>query len=344
MCIFHFSVRSFSTQHVRKGSGVQPLVTSELAFCPVWRVWGRIVRFRCVCVCVWLPAPAAEGYRAVVCVCLCVCVCVCPCVGVCMCVCLSVSVCGSKPHTEDTFALQHQLWLDWTDWCLQGRDLCLVGWQFLWVLLRLYFGWYFNLAACGTHQQSMFIHQWQLFTNSSWIQELWVRRTKWRSQWELCCHVHWRNVEWCQLWWEWQTVAVCLWRNEENTMWVNKWHSHIGIVIKLAWLHKFRSWNLIFPHRRLVNGSQNAWLPLLLPKQHNLVKAQLDSQEMWGFHTGRAASEIFTLASKFWRVGIKFNMTPNGERQKNRPVRFWCRVKILTPYHLCENPDCAKSL
>ena len=31
-------------------------------------------------------------------------------------------------------------------------------------------------------------------------------------------------------------------------------------------------------------------------------------------------------------------MTPNGERQKDGPVRSWRRVKILTPRHLCENP------
>ncbi len=31
-------------------------------------------------------------------------------------------------------------------------------------------------------------------------------------------------------------------------------------------------------------------------------------------------------------------MTPNGEHQKVGVVHSWCRVKILTPRHLCENP------
>ncbi len=34
-------------------------------------------------------------------------------------------------------------------------------------------------------------------------------------------------------------------------------------------------------------------------------------------------------------------MTPNGEHKKNGPVRSWRRVKILTPRHLCENPNCS---
>ena len=38
------------------------------------------------------------------------------------------------------------------------------------------------------------------------------------------------------------------------------------------------------------------------------------------------------------QAGVKFNMTPNGELQRNGPVRSWPRVKILTPRHLCENP------
>ncbi len=39
--------------------------------------------------------------------------------------------------------------------------------------------------------------------------------------------------------------------------------------------------------------------------------------------------------------GVKFNVTPNGERKKTGPVRSWSRVKILTPCHLCENPNSA---
>ncbi len=31
------------------------------------------------------------------------------------------------------------------------------------------------------------------------------------------------------------------------------------------------------------------------------------------FHTGRAASDFFTLASKFSRACVKFNVTPNGQ-------------------------------
>ncbi len=41
---------------------------------------------------------------------------------------------------------------------------------------------------------------------------------------------------------------------------------------------------------------------------------------------------FFDAASNFLRIGIKFNMTPNGECQKTGPVR------ILVSRHLCENP------
>ncbi len=47
-----------------------------------------------------------------------------------------------------------------------------------------------------------------------------------------------------------------------------------------------------------------------------------------GFHTGRVVSEFLMGASKFWGAGIKFNMTPNGEHQKNGPVHSWPRVKL----------------
>ncbi len=34
-------------------------------------------------------------------------------------------------------------------------------------------------------------------------------------------------------------------------------------------------------------------------------------------------------------AGVK--MMPNRENQKNGPVRFWSRIKILMPHYLCEN-------
>ncbi len=50
-------------------------------------------------------------------------------------------------------------------------------------------------------------------------------------------------------------------------------------------------------------------------------------------------ADFLTLASKFGRAGVKFNMTPNGEHKKNGPVRFCHGIKIWTPRHLCENPS-----
>ncbi len=41
----------------------------------------------------------------------------------------------------------------------------------------------------------------------------------------------------------------------------------------------------------------------------------LQGSIIWGFYTGRAASDYLTLASKFWCVGVKFHMTPNGKHQ-----------------------------
>ncbi len=54
-----------------------------------------------------------------------------------------------------------------------------------------------------------------------------------------------------------------------------------------------------------------------------------------GFHTGRAASEVLTLASKFRHQGVKFNMIPHGEHQEKSSVHFGFShrqggVKILT--------------
>ncbi len=57
------------------------------------------------------------------------------------------------------------------------------------------------------------------------------------------------------------------------------------------------------------------------------------------FHTGWAASEYLTRASKFWCTGVTFNMTPDEKRQQSSP-HSWCRVKILIPRYLCENCCC----
>ncbi len=54
-----------------------------------------------------------------------------------------------------------------------------------------------------------------------------------------------------------------------------------------------------------------------------------------GFHTGTL---FWRWRQKFWRAGVKFNMTPNGEHQENGPAHCWCCVKSLKPRHLCENP------
>ena len=53
---------------------------------------------------------------------------------------------------------------------------------------------------------------------------------------------------------------------------------------------------------------------------------------------------VFTQAG--WRQNVdarvKINLTHNGERQKNCPVCFWPRIKILTPCHLCGEPPLKK--
>ncbi len=66
-----------------------------------------------------------------------------------------------------------------------------------------------------------------------------------------------------------------------------------------------------------------------------------------GFHTGRVASDVLTLASKFWRTGDKFNMKINGEFLASalsvwKPaigfnVNFDADVKKTTARHQCEN-------
>ncbi len=69
----------------------------------------------------------------------------------------------------------------------------------------------------------------------------------------------------------------------------------------------------------------------------NASSAHLEHLRNVGFHTGRAASEFLIHASKFGHAGIKFNMTPNGEYQKNGPVRSWlCAASsVLEPQFRC---------
>ncbi len=43
-------------------------------------------------------------------------------------------------------------------------------------------------------------------------------------------------------------------------------------------------------------------------------QSRIPDEVIRGFHTGKAASEFLIRASKFDRMGTKFNMTPNGER------------------------------
>ncbi len=46
-------------------------------------------------------------------------------------------------------------------------------------------------------------------------------------------------------------------------------------------------------------------------------------------------------ASKFSCAGIKFNA--QWRASKTGPVRSWHCIKILTPRHLCENPNCVEN-
>ncbi len=61
-----------------------------------------------------------------------------------------------------------------------------------------------------------------------------------------------------------------------------------------------------------------------------------------GFHIGWVASEFLTRTSKYRRMGIKVNMTPNGEHQIIGPDRsqiFDAGVNVLLLCHQCENAE-----
>ncbi len=58
-----------------------------------------------------------------------------------------------------------------------------------------------------------------------------------------------------------------------------------------------------------------------------------------GVVTQARQRQIFDAGVKMRGASNLFNITPNGEHQKNSPVPSWRRVKILTPRRLCENPN-----
>ncbi len=53
------------------------------------------------------------------------------------------------------------------------------------------------------------------------------------------------------------------------------------------------------------------------------------------FHTGRAASDLLTLASKFWCVEVKLYVKKN--KTKMVWSSLWQHIKILMLRHLCKN-------